>query len=164
MKKIVLLLVGAVSLVVGGSAAGTRTAAAQAALTLSPSTVMAGTNFQAVLGGCSAGETIDFVIEETDLDPVSAVCSSPGQTAEATLVAPTLGGPWTVKATGSASGITASAALTVTGGEEVPVETAATGSQTVPIVLVGAGLLAVGAALASVARVGRRRANIVELG
>ena len=160
MKKIVLLLVGAVSLVVGGSAAGTRTAAAQAALTLSPSTVMAGTSFQAVLSGCSAGETIDFVIEETDLDPVSAVCASPGQTAAATLVAPTLGGPWTVKATGPASGITASAPLTVTGGEEVPV----TGSHAVPIVLVGAGLLAVGAALASVARVGRSKANTVELG
>ena len=159
MKKIVLLLVGAVSLVVGGSAAGTRTAAAQSALTLSPSTVMAGTNFQAVLSGCSAGETIDFVIEETDLDPVTAVCASPGQTAAATLVAPTLGGPWTVKATGSASGITASATLTVTGGEMVP-----TGSNTVPIVLVGAGLLAVGAAIASVARVGRSKANTVNLG
>jgi hypothetical protein len=159
MKKIVLLLVGAVSLVVGGSAAGIRAAAAQAALTLSPSTIMAGTNFQAVLSGCSAGETIDFVIEETDLDPVAAVCASPGQTAAATLVAPTLGGPWTVKATGSASGITASATLTVTGGEEVP-----TGSNTVPIVLVGAGLLAVGAAIASVARVGRSKADTVELG
>jgi hypothetical protein len=159
MKKIVLLLVGAVSVVVGGSAAGTLTAAAQSALTLSPSTVMAGTNFQAMLSGCFAGETIDFMIEETDLDPVTAICASPGQTAEATLVAPTLGGPWTVKATGSASGITASAALTVTGGEEVP-----TGSNTVPIVLVGAGLLAVGAALASVARVGRSKANTVGLG
>ena len=159
MKKIVLLLVGAVSLVVGGSAAGTRTAAAQSALTLSPSTVMAGTNFQAELSGCSAGETINFVIEETDLDPVTAVCASPGQTAAATLVAPTLGGPWTVKATGSASGITASATLTVTGGEMVP-----TGSNTVPIVLVGAGLLAVGAAIASVARVGRSKAKTVELG
>ena len=56
MKKIVLLLVGAVSVVVGGSAVGTLTAAAQSALTLSPSTVMAGTNFQAMLSGCSAGE------------------------------------------------------------------------------------------------------------
>jgi hypothetical protein len=164
MKKIVLLLVGAASLVVGGSAAGTRTAAAQSALTLSPSTVMAGTNFQAMLSGCSAGETIDFVIEETDLDPVSAVCASSGQTAMATLVAPTLGGSWTVRATGSASGITASAALTVTGGEEVPIESAVTGSHTVPIVLVGAGLLAVGAALASMARVGRSKANTVGLG
>jgi hypothetical protein len=158
MKKIVLLLVGAVSLV-GASAAGTRIAVAQSALTLSPSTVMAGTSFQAVLGGCSAGETIDFVIEETDLDPVSAVCASPGQTAAATLVAPTLGGPWTIRATGSASGISASATLTVTGGEEV-----VTGSHSVPIVLVGTGLLAVGAALASMARVGRSKANTVELG
>ena len=164
MKKIVLLLVGAVSLVVGGSAAGTRTAAAQSALTLSPSTVMAGTSFQAVLSGCSAGETIGFVIEDTDLDPVSAACTSPGPTAVATLVAPTLGGPWTVTATGSASGITASAPLTVTGGEEVPVESPVTGSHTVPMVLVGAGLLAVGAALASTARVGRSKANTAELG
>ena len=163
MKKIVVMMVGAVSLVVGGSA-GASNAAAQPALTLSPSTVMAGTSFQAVLSGCSAGETIDFVIEEIDIDPVAAVCASSGQTAVATLVAPTLGGLWTVTATGSASRITASAALTVTGGEEVPVETPATGSHTVPIVLLGAGLLGVGAALASVAGVGRSKANTVELG
>ena len=161
MKKLISILAAATALVAGGAAANASTPASEPALTLSPSTVPAATEFRAVLNGCAAGETVTFVIEEIDLDPVTAPCADPGASASASLVAPTLGGPWTVTATGSTSGASASASLTVTGGEEVPDDDMpSTGSSSGPIALVGVGFVALGALLALIANARRRTPHI----
>lgn len=154
MRRLVPCLAAALTLVVGTGSVGVALAQ-DAELALTPSTVPAGTGFEAVLTGCSASEMVTFVVEEIDLEAVTAPCTGPGPSASATLVAPTLGGPWTVTATASMSGITASATLNVTGGEEVPDDLPATGPDHAPIALIGAALVAIGAALTLLNRVRR---------
>ncbi len=152
MRRLIRCLAAALTLVVAVGSVGVALGQ-DAGLVLTPSTVPAGTGFQAVLTGCSASEMVTFVVEEIDLEAVTAPCTGPGPSASATLVAPTLGGPWTVTATGSMSGTTASATLNVTGGEENPDDLPATGPTSEPIALMGAALLAIGAALTRVNRV-----------
>jgi hypothetical protein len=163
MRRLVPCLAAALTLVVG-TASGGVSLAQDADLALTPSTAPAGTGFQAVLTGCPASEMVAFVIEETDLEAVTAPCTGPGPSASATLVAPTLGGQWTVTATASMSGTTASAILNVTGGEENPDDLPPTGPVSEPIAWIGAALLAIGAALTLVHRVRRTEAvNTSEL-
>jgi hypothetical protein len=131
-----------------------------AVLTLSSNSVAAGTSYQAFFLRCESGETVTFVTEEVDLEPVTATCGGAEPGATATLTAPTLGGPYTITATGSTSGASASTTLTVTGGEQVPEDDMpTTGSNGAPIALIGGGLVAIGAVLAFLGGGRRRKAN-----
>lgn len=139
---------------------------------LAPSTVAPGASFQATFGGCSLGETVNFVFNGTT---TPGRCNGPAgesrlpnvaglPSATVTLVAPTTPGTYTIVATGATSGATASATVTVLGatpggggatpGGGLP----ATGSDSAPTVQIAAGLIAVGAGLTAVA-VRRRKAH-----
>jgi hypothetical protein len=150
-----MLIAGGALFTASGSAGASLPEAA--VLDLSSSTVAAGTTYQANLLYCESGETVTFVTEDVDLDPVTATCGGVEPGASATLNAPTVGGSYTITATGSTSGESASATLTVTGGELSPDGgIPATGSSTIRIALIGGGLVAFGAVLAFVGG-GRRR-------
>ena len=147
----IIAAIAATAVVIGAGAAGASTPASAPVLTLTPSTVAAGTGFEAVLTGCSVGDTVTFAIKGTDLDTVTATCAAPAPSASADLVAPTLADTYTVTATASTGGAV-SASLVVTGGEEPPVDIPSTGSDSAPIVLIGAGLVAAGGAVVSLTR------------
>jgi hypothetical protein len=152
MKAFASILMAAGALFTASGSAGASLPEIGAVLDLSSSTVAAGTSYQANFLRCESGETVTFVTENVDMEPVSATCGGVEPGASATLTAPTLNGSYTITATGSTSGESASATLTVTGGEGIP----ATGSSSAPIVLIGGGLVAFGAVLAFVGG-GRRR-------
>jgi LPXTG-motif cell wall-anchored protein len=132
---------------------------------LAPGTVAPGASFQVTFVGCSLGETANVVFNGTT---TTAACNGPaGQyrlptvaglpSAAVTLVAPTTPGTYTIVATGATSGATASATITVLGATPsggLP----QTGSDSGRTVQIGAGLIAVGAGLTTVA-IRRRRAH-----
>jgi hypothetical protein len=158
-RAAILMVAGALFTVSGSAGASLPE---DAVLDLSSSTVAAGTSYQAFFLRCESGETVTFVTEDVDLEPVTATCGGVEPGASATLTAPTLDGPYTITATGSTSGESASTTLTVTGGERAPEDDMpTTGSASAPIALVGGGLVAVGAALALVAGTRRHRSNTV---
>ena len=159
MKALASILIAAGALFTVSGSAG-ASLPEDAVLTLSSSTVAAGTSYQAFFLRCESGETVTFVTEDVDLEPVTATCGGAEPGASVTLTAPTLDGPYTITATGSTSGESASTTLTVTGGELVPEDDMpATGSYGAPITLIGGVLVAFGAVLAFVGGGRRHKAN-----
>lgn len=167
MKKLGLLfgaLVAAISFA-GASNVSAYPPGTEATLTFSASTVAPGASFTATFTGCQLGETVNVVLDGTT---VSGACNGaagsrrlPSATGQAvaivTLTAPTTPGTYEVVATGTTSGASASATITVaaaTGGGTIP----ATGSDSsIPATQIAGGLVIVGAGLAGVAGVRRRK-------
>ncbi len=118
MKVLASILIAAGALFTASGSAGASLPEG-AVLDLSSSTVAAGTSYQANFLRCESGETVTFVTENVDMEPVTATCGGVEPGASATLTAPTLDGSYTITATGSTSGESASATLTVTGGEGI---------------------------------------------
>ena len=138
-----------------------------AGLLLTPGKIQPGATFEATFEGCPGGETVDFVLNGTT---TSAPCNVPAgpagfrrpsvaelPSATATLRAPTTPGTYTFSATGATTGLSATATIAVaTATPDGLLPT--TGSDSAPIVQVGAGLFATAACL-TVVGIRRRRAH-----
>lgn len=132
-------------------------------LILDPSTVSAGGTVTATFTGCSVGETVNFTFNPT----VSATCvaTATGTAATTTFTAPATAGEYPVVAVGLTSGAGATGILTVVvAGAPAPGAPAApggglpaTGSDSAPTMQIAGGLVAVGAGLALVGGLRRRK-------
>ena len=134
---------------------------------IAPGTVAPRARFQATFEGCPGGESAHFVLNGKTM---SASCNVPAgptgfrrpstaalPSATATLVAPKTPGTYAISATGTASGLSANATITVVAATpEGLLRT--TGSGRAPIVQVAPALFAVGAGL-TVVGLRRRRAH-----
>lgn len=168
MKKLGLLfgaIVAAMSIGAGASNVSAYPPGTESTLILSASTVAPGASFTATFTQCQLGETVNFVLDGTT---VQAQCNGaagsrrlPSATgapvATATLTAPTTPGTYDIVATGLTSGAAATATITVAaaaGGGTIP-ETGSDSS--IPAAQIAGGLVVVGAGLAGVAGVRRRK-------
>ncbi len=170
MKRIGLILgavVAAVSMAAGASSVSAYPPGTEATVTVSDSTLAPGASFTATFTGCQLGETVNFTLDGTT---VQAACNGAAgarrlpsatgaATATATLTAPTAPGTYELVAVGLTSGADASTTIVVAaaaGGGQIP-ETGSDSS--IPAAQIAGGLVVVGAGLAGVAGIRRRKAT-----
>jgi hypothetical protein len=144
------LVLAATPVVLVGATAVAQYPPGLGTLVLSPTTVTTGGTFTATLTGCTTGDVIGFSLVS---DGDTATCAS---VASVTLTAPATPGTYTVFASVADESVTAT--LTVVGideDENLP----DAGSDSLPIVRIGTGLLLAGLGLVGVAWY-RRRSSV----